>query len=204
MVAVTARDAGQKRRVLERAAIRAGERVLDAGCGTGTLAVAAASAAPDVSVTGLDGDPAILARAREKAKAAGVQIEFDEAMANEMPYPDASFDVVFATELFHHLTDEVKAQTAAELARVLRPDGRLVVADLGRPSDPLMRVAVRATVQMLDGVETTALNVRGELPGVLAAAGFRDVEVRDRLRSMTGTWEIITAVPSRPSRGAAP
>jgi ubiquinone/menaquinone biosynthesis C-methylase UbiE len=70
VVAVTVRDRTVKRRVIERAAIADGERVLDVGCGTGTLAIAAARAAPGVHVTGLDADPAILARARKKAAAA--------------------------------------------------------------------------------------------------------------------------------------
>jgi ubiquinone/menaquinone biosynthesis C-methylase UbiE len=194
VVAVTVRDGAIKQRVLAHAALRPGERVLDVGCGTGTLALAAVRAEPGIEITGLDADPAILERARHKATAAGVDIEFDEAMADAMPYPDASFDAVLSTLFFHHLPDEVKAGTAKQIRRVLRPGGRLVVADLGRPHDPLMRVAVRATVQLLDGTETTALNVRGELPGVLAAAGFEDVDVRDRTRTLTGTYEIVTAV----------
>jgi hypothetical protein len=56
-----------------------------------------------------------------------------------------------------------------------------------------MRTAVRMTVQLLDGVATTALNVRGELPDVLARAGLQDVAVRDRVRTPTGSYEIITA-----------
>jgi hypothetical protein len=56
-----------------------------------------------------------------------------------------------------------------------------------------MRIAVRVTTQLLDGVATTALNVRGELPDVLAGAGLRAVTVRDRMRAPTGSYEILTA-----------
>src|SRR3954447_8861938 len=195
VVAVTVRDRAIKRRVLAHADIAEGHQVLDVGCGTGTLAIAAAKVAPACQVTGLDADPAILARARRKAADAGVEVQFDKAMSTALPYPDASFDVALSTLFFHHLPDAAKAQTAAELVRVLRPSGRLVVGDLGRPQDPLMRAAVRATVQMLDGVETTALNVRGGLPGVLADAGFRDVTVHDRFRTATGTYEIMAGTP---------
>jgi ubiquinone/menaquinone biosynthesis C-methylase UbiE len=176
-----------------RAGIADGDDVLDIGCGTGTLAVAAARASSGVNVTGLDADASILTRARKRASDAGLEIRFDEGRSNALPYADASFDVVLSTLFFHHLSDEAKRETAEEIVRVLRPGGRLVVGDLGRPQDPLMRVAVRLTVQVLDGVSTTSLNVRGGLPQVLAGAGLRTVAVRDRVRTPTGTYEIVTA-----------
>lgn len=192
VAALTVRDQEIKRRVLRHASIAHGEDVLDVGCGTGTLALAAAQSEPTATVTGLDADPSILERARAKAGAAGVEIRFDEGMSDALPYADASFDIVLSTLFFHHLPDDAKHRTAAELQRVLRPSGRFVVGDLGRPHDPLMRAAVRATVQLLDGVATTALNVRGDLPRVLAEAGFANVAVRERIRTPTGTYEIVT------------
>ena len=193
VAALTVRDGAIKRSVLAGARLVAGERVLDVGCGTGTLAVAAARHEEGVEVTGLDADPAILAKARRRAAAEGLSIRFDEGMSTALPHEDASFDVVLSTLFFHHLRDDAKHATAAEIIRVLRPGGRLVVGDLGRPHDPLMRAAVRATVQLLDGTTTTGLNVRGELPGLLTAAGLRQVSVRDRLRTPTGTYEVLTA-----------
>ena len=193
VAAVAVRDRTIKRRVLTCAAIASGEDVLDVGCGTGTLAVAAARAAPGVTVTGLDADASILTRARRRAAASGLEIRFDEGRSTALPYADASFDVVLSTLFFHHLPDDGKRQTAAEIVRVLRPGGRLVVGDLGRPQDVLMRSAVRMTVQLLDGVTTTALNIRGELPDVLAGAGLWAVSVRDGVRTPTGTYEILTA-----------
>jgi ubiquinone/menaquinone biosynthesis C-methylase UbiE len=193
VAALAVRDRAIKRRVLQHAAISSGEYVLDVGCGTGTLAVAAAQAAPGATVTGLDADPSILAKARRRAADAGLEIGFDEGMSTALPYADASFDVVLATLFFHHLRDEGKRQTADEIARVLRPGGRLVVADPGRPQDPVMRMAVLVTVQLLDGFANTALNVRGGLPDVMAGAGFREIATRDRMRTPTGTYEILTA-----------
>jgi ubiquinone/menaquinone biosynthesis C-methylase UbiE len=176
VAAVTVRDGARKRRVLARAELAGEEQVLDV-CGTGTLA-------PGVRVTGLDADAKILARARERAAAAGFEIGFDEGRSTALPYEDASFDLILSTLFFHHLPDEAKRQTASELVRVLRPGGRLVVGDLGRPPDPLMRIVVRATVQLL--------NVRGELPDVLADAGVQDVTVHDRMRAPAGSYEVIT------------
>ena len=198
VAAVMVRDRVIKRRVIARAALAAGERVLDVGCGTGTLAIAATRAAPDVKATGLDADPAILERAREKAAGADLEIAFDEGMSAELPYADASFDCVLSTLFFHHLPDEQKHQTAAELLRVLRPGGRIIVGDLGRPQDPLMRIVALVTVQLVDGFATTSLNIRGGLPDVLAGAGFADVTVRDRFRTPTGSYELMTAAhPAR-------
>ena len=203
VAAVAVRDRAIKRRVLVHAALAGGEDVLDVGCGTGTLAVAAARAAPGVKVTGLDADPSILARARRRAADEGLEIGLDEARSTALPYADASFDLVLSTLFFHHLPDDAKRQTAAELVRVLRPGGRLVVGDLGRPQDPLMRIAVLVTVQLLDGFATTALNVHGDLPDVLAGAGLRAVTVRDRMRTPTGSYEVMTA--TRPAaRSNAP
>jgi SAM-dependent methyltransferase len=192
VAAVTVRDRAIKRRVLARARIESGEDVLDVGCGTGTLVAAAARATPSAKVTGLDADAAILARARRRAADAGLEIRFDEGRSTALPYADGNFDVVLCTLMLHHLPDDEKRGTATELARVLRPGGRLVVADPGRPQDPVMRIGVLVTVQLLDGFATTALNVRGELPEVLGGAGFREVSARDRLRTPTGTYEIMT------------
>lgn len=201
VAAVAVRDRAIKRRVLARAEIAGGEEVLDVGCGTGTLAVGAARAAAGVRVTGLDPDRSILARARRRAAEARLEIRFDEGTSTALPYADASFDVVLSTLMFHHLPDEAKRETADELARVLRPGGRLVVADPGRPQDPLMRVAVLVTVQLLDGFATTRLNVRGELPDVLADAGFREVSPRDRMRTPTGTYEVMALRPQPRTAG---
>ena len=198
VAAVMVRDRAIKRQVIARAALAGGDHVLDVGCGTGTLAIAAARAAPNVKVTGLDADPAILGRAREKAAGAGLEIAFDEGMSTELPYADASFDCVLSTLFFHHLQDAQKHQTAAELLRVLRPGGRIVVGDLGRPQDPLMRIVALVTVQLVDGFATTSLNIRGGLPEILTGAGLAGVTVRDRFRTPTGTYELMTAThPAR-------
>jgi ubiquinone/menaquinone biosynthesis C-methylase UbiE len=193
VAAVAVRDRAIKRRVLEHAAIAEGEAVLDVGCGTGTLAVEVARAAPNVVVNGLDADATILVKARRRAEAADRAIEFDEGRSDALPYADGSFDVVLSTLFFHHLPIDEKRLTARELVRVLRPGGRVVVGDLGPAQDPLMRIAVLLTVQLVDGFETTTPNIRGALPGILADAGLKDVVVRDRLRTPTGSYEVITA-----------
>ena len=192
LVAISSRESAFKARVLQRAALAPGEDVLDLGCGTGTLAIAALRDQPAARLTGLDADPEVLERASAKADAAGVEIALDRGFSTDLPYEDARFDAVLSTLFFHHLTDERKRQTATEIVRVLKPGGRLVVADLGRPQDPVMRAAV-LQVQLLDGFKTTSANVAGELPRMLADAGLGDVSVTDRLRTPIGTIAVLTA-----------
>jgi ubiquinone/menaquinone biosynthesis C-methylase UbiE len=197
VVAVTSREGAFKRRLLEHARIKDGEAVLDLACGTGTLAIEIKKASPKAKVSALDGDRAILQRARGKAKDAGVKIEFQRGMSNELPYDARSFDVVVSTLFFHHLTDEAKADTAEEIRRVLRLGGRVLIADWGRAQDPLMRMFF-LPVQVLDGFANTASNVAGKLPEFLRDAGLKRVSVVDRMRTPLGTIEIVSGI--RPTK----
>jgi SAM-dependent methyltransferase len=107
----------------------AGQRVLDVGCGIGNLLRASGKQHPDAELTGLDPDPKALARARRKLQRAGVTVRLDRGFAQELPYPDDSFDRVFSSLMLHHLDSASKDELLAEVRRVLRPDGLLVLAD---------------------------------------------------------------------------
>ena len=129
----TMREELFKGRLIEQAKIRSGQRVLDLGCRTGTLTIMVKQAHPDSEVIGLDGDPQVLEIALQKAKQAGSPITFDEGMAYQLPYPDASFDRVLSSMVFHHLTNQDKERSLVEIYRVLKPDGELHLADFGVP-----------------------------------------------------------------------
>jgi ubiquinone/menaquinone biosynthesis C-methylase UbiE len=103
---------GDKARMvlLDQAALRPGYRVLDIGCGTGTLATLIKHFYPEVEVVGLDPDPKALARARRKAAEAAVSIQFDQGFGDELPYAAASFDRVFSSFMFHHLRPTKRAK----------------------------------------------------------------------------------------------
>lgn len=119
-----------RRRVLEVAELEVGRSVLDVGCGTGTLAVAAARmVGPTGRVSGVDPAPRQIARARTKAARAGVQVDFRPEGIESLRFEDGTFDVVLSTLMFHHLPEELRRKGLAELRRVLRPEGRLVLAD---------------------------------------------------------------------------
>jgi len=181
--------------LVEQARVRLGQRVLDLGCGTGTLTILVKKAAPAATVVGLDGDPEALALAREKAAREGVEIEFQEALAWEAPFEPASFDRVVSSLVFHHLTTENKRRTLRKIRDWLRPGGELHVADWGRAQDLLMRLAF-LPVQLLDGFETTSDNVRGLLVPLIREAGFEEVAETRRERTVFGTLSLYRAVLS--------
>lgn len=142
------RERQLKGRVIDLAQLAPGRRLLDLGCGTGTLVLMARRRHPGATVVGVDGDPTILGIARRKAQRAGIPVQLDEGMAYALPYADGSFDVVVSTLTFHHLTPEQEERALAEVRRVLRRGGRLVIADLTLPHNRLMRLAQRLHVAL--------------------------------------------------------
>ncbi len=119
--------------LLHQSELRSEHRVLDVGCGTGTFAVLVKRVNPAVEVVGLDPDPRALARARRKAARANVSVRFDQGSADALPYPDAAFDRVFSSMMFHHLGREQKEPALREIRRVLKPGGRLELLDFSQP-----------------------------------------------------------------------
>lgn len=108
---------------------RAGHQVLDVGCGTGNLLRTIGEQHPRAELAGLDPDPKALARAGRKLRRAGLDVRLDRGFAQELPYADNSFDRVFSSLMLHHLDSTSKDALIAEVRRVLRPDGLLVLAD---------------------------------------------------------------------------
>jgi SAM-dependent methyltransferase len=204
VVRVTTRERTFKERLLHQAAVAPGESVLDLGAGTGTLAIGLKQRVPGAEVTGLDADPEVLARARHKSAERGVQIDWVEGYSTELPFPDAAFDVVISTLFFHHLTSPDKRTTLREIARVLRPEGRLHVGDWARPSDPAMALAFLA-VRTFDGWDVTADNARGALPELFEGAGLQAAVLRGQMRAPLGTLGLYAArkpaASVEPSRG---
>lgn len=125
------REGAFRRELLELARLAPGESVLDVGCGTGTLALAAKRrVGSEGMVRAIDPSPEMIARARSKARRSGLDIAFEEAVAQTLPVEDDTFDVVLAVLTLHQLPQGDHDRTLREIERVLRPGGRLFVADL--------------------------------------------------------------------------
>lgn len=161
-----------RERIIDLADLQTGERVLDVGCGTGGLAIAAARR---VGATGtvhaVDASPEMVARARHRAARAGVPVIAEVAPVEALRFPDEAFDVVLSSLMLHHLPEDLRGLAFAEIRRVLRPDGRLLAVDF---EPPRSRVA-RALTRLLLTTRMADYDVRTCLP-LMRAAGFVDVE----------------------------
>jgi len=166
-----------RRVLIDQAELQPGHRVLEIGCGTGTLLMQIKRAHNDVDVTGLDPDPKALDRTRRKAKAAAVAIRLDRDFSDSLPYPDASFDRVFSSFMFHHLeTVDEKRNTLREVHRVLEPGGRLHLLDFDRPD------AARGAITWLHSTRRLEDNTEARILSLMREAGLVEARVVGRAK----------------------
>jgi ubiquinone/menaquinone biosynthesis C-methylase UbiE len=165
--------------------------LVDVGAGTGTFAIALAAAAPQAHVVGVDGDEQVLGLARAKPDANAVS--WQRGLAQELPLADESVDRVAMSLVLHHLTPDDKRAALAEARRVLRPGGRLHVADFGKPRNPILRAAF-LVVQATDGFDVTRDHAAGRLPALIAAAGFTGITSHERLTTAFGTLDLLSGI----------
>lgn len=184
-----------KEALVAQANLQPGDRVLDVGCGTGTLTILAKSTQPRATLVGLDADPQILALAGAKARAAGVEIELCRSLADQAPFPAGSFSRVVSSLFFHHLEVDAKRAVLRKLFELLRPGGELHLGDWAKPSGLVMRAAF-FPVRLLDGLAPTADHAAGRFPELVTEVGFRDVQETRRFDTLCGTLSLLRA--SRP------
>ncbi len=126
------RDQALRQLTADLAQLRPGEAVLDVGCGTGTLAIVARQRVGDAGrVCGIDPAPKQIARSRAKAARQNCPVEFKLGVIEQIDYPDQSFDVVQSTFMIDHVPADLQRQGLKEIARVLKPGGRLLIMVTG-------------------------------------------------------------------------
>ena len=129
------RERAFRESILRLAHLELGETVLDVGCGTGSLAIAAKRhVGPAGTVNGIDASSEMVARAEKKARRAGSKVVFKQAAAQGLPFPDAQFDAVFSAIMLHHLPRKARKQCAQEMRRILKPGGRVLAVDFAAPA----------------------------------------------------------------------
>ena len=177
-----------KRRLIQEANIQPGMKVLDLGCGTGTLTLMLKRAHPEAEVTGLDGDPQVLDIARAKSR--GVNIQWDEGLASSLPYPDSVLDRVVTSLVIHHLTADDKRRAFKEIYRVLKPRGELHALDFGAPHSSLTRFMIT----YMRRLEEAADNFDGLIPHFITEAGFGSVNEAENFVTIFGPLSLWRAV----------
>ena len=171
-----------RKALLDQAALRPGHHALEVGCGTGTLAMMAKRLHPAVEMVGLDPDPRALTRAQRKAVRAGVSIQFDQGFAGELPYPEASFDRVFSSFMFHHLPADEKSKVLREVRRVLRPGGEFHLLDFEGPEDGAQGLLAR----LLHSNDRLQDNSESRVLSLMKQAGLADPKKLSRRTMLFG------------------
>ncbi|HEX9388968.1 MAG TPA: methyltransferase domain-containing protein [Anaerolineales bacterium] len=155
---------------VDNALIKPSDSVLDVGCGTGEVTLLAKTRAKNGKVYGIDPAPEMITVARKKAARKGLDIDFRVGVIEALPFPDGSIEVVTSSLMMHHLPEDLKVRGIAEIYRVLKPGGRLLIADFMRPTGSLLNhlfIAFTRHQGLKSGIE--------DLQKLLKAAGFGQI-----------------------------
>lgn len=181
-----------KKALIAEANIFTGEKLLDFGCGTATLTIMVKQSSPEAKVTGIDIDTEILNKATKKIKEEKLDIFLLDYDGKHLPFQRNAFDRVISCLVFHHLDTDTKQNMLAEIFRVLNKDGQLLIADFGRSKSWVQRTLFNI-IRGLDGFKSTDTNARGLLPEMISDAGFENVDIKTRFKTMFGEVQIISA-----------
>lgn len=195
LVKLTTKEFTFKRALLTQADLRNDQKILDLACGTGTLSIGIKKRVPDAQVFGIDADEKILKIARLKANNFKTRIYFNSGFSDALPYEDETFDLVFSTLFFHHITLHEKVDTLREILRVIKPNGVFHLADFGLPVNIPQKIFSNI-IRYGDGVERTKENLQGRLLQLIENNGFSEVEETKHFKTILGTIRLLRAFKS--------
>lgn len=190
------REAVWRNMLLRQVAPLSNETIIDVGCGTGTFAMMLKRAAPAARITAIDPDPDVLDRARRKAEAASIAIDWRQGFARDVA-DLGSFDKAVSSLLFHQIPLAGKREGLAAMFACVRPGGEVHIADYALQRGALMRALFRLTVQTLDGRADTQPNADGVLERILS--GYSAAVVAPQAVVPTATGAISLFKSTRPS-----
>lgn len=154
------------------AQVKPGDSILEVGCGTGTLTLAAKQKAGLLGkVFGIDVIPGMIELSQRKAAQANEDITFQLGSIDDIPFSENLFDVVMCSFMIFHMSEDTRRKGIAEIYRVLKPNGRLLVLDLALPTPPIQRAIAK---MFFGGMLQHELR---ELRPLMDASGFSDVEI---------------------------
>jgi ubiquinone/menaquinone biosynthesis C-methylase UbiE len=159
---------------VDNALIKPDDSVLDVGCGTGEVTLLAKTRAKAGKVYGIDPAPEMIAMARKKAARRNLDIDFRVGVIESLPFPDSSIYVVTSSLMMHHLPEDLKVRGLAEIYRVLKRGGRLLIADFMRPTGSFLNhifIAFTRHQGLKSGIE--------DIQKLLKAAGFNQITQSD-------------------------
>lgn len=167
--------------IIRQAAIPAHATVLDVGCGTGTLALLAKAQVGEHSkVYGIDAAPEMIEVAQQKSHQQQCEVDFRHAAIEALPFEDEMFDVVLSSIMFHHLPDDLKRHGLAEVYRVLKPGGRLLIVDIQRPTNLVQRISMTL---MLHGDMVVGIQ---DISPMMKEAGYTNLQIKNAQWNLLG------------------
>lgn len=202
VIAAMTRETVWRQHLIRHVDAKPGEVILDVGAGTGSLAISITTVEPGCTYRGVDPDGDAVAIARRKAAKAGSRATFELGNLQARPgREDQPVDKAICSLVLHQVPTEEKRRLLRAMFEWLRPGGRLLIADYGLQPTRAMRLAFRATVQLIDGNRDTQPNADGILPRLIEEAGFQGADLLDGVNTATGRIDVIGArKPNEPGQ----